>query len=161
MYSTLAIANEFLKRARREGRSLTHMQLQKLVYLSHGWSLAVHGRELVEDDVEAWEFGPVIRKLYDALKRYGSNNIDHLIKWGDDISFESDDNIIAEVKIDPEDVQIIDKVWETYGKFHAYQLSALTHANGSPWSKTYKPHENRVIDDNNIWDYFAELADAA
>ena len=42
-YSASAIANEILARATGAGVSLTSMQLIKLVYIAHGWSLAVYG----------------------------------------------------------------------------------------------------------------------
>ena len=138
-FSSLAIANEFLRRAQQDRRPLTHMQVQKLVYLAHGWNMAVEGRDLIEDDVEAWEFGPVIRKLYDALKSYGRGPIIHLIRWGDDTPFPSDDGGPARADLDPRETAIIDRVWEVYGKYEAFQLSALTHAANSPWHRTYVP----------------------
>jgi len=161
MNPSLAIANEFLKRAQRDHAQLTHMQLQKLVYLAHGWCLAVNGTELLEDDIEAWEFGPVIRKLYDALRPYGSRVVNKLICWGDDAPFPPDSGEVASVVLSPEEERVINKVWETYGRFPAFKLSALTHASNSPWSKTYQPNKNRIIDTNVIWDYFADLAAAA
>jgi hypothetical protein len=99
MISSLAIANEFLERAQRERRPLTHMQLQKLVYLAHGWNLAVNGRPLIEDEIEAWDFGPVIRRLYDALSRYGANSVTRLIRWGDDGPVQDENPTIAQGKI--------------------------------------------------------------
>jgi uncharacterized phage-associated protein len=157
-YSSLPIANEFLRRAKSEGRTLTHMQIQKLVYLAHGWNLAVNGRELIEDDFEAWEFGPVVRKLYDALRPFGKGPVKRLIHWGDDTPFPSDDGDVAGVDLDLREKAVIDKVWDTYKGFEAFQLSALTHAHGSPWQKAYEPGHNRVINDTAIWDYFADLA---
>lgn len=160
MYSSLAIANEFLARARKERRTLTHMQLQKLVYLAHGWGLAVNGRDLIEDEIEAWDFGPVIRKLYDALSKHGKNPIPRAICWGEDGPFMSENPEPAKVALDADELAVIDTVWEDYKGFEAFQLSALTHAKGSPWEKTYKRGRNNVIPNNMIWDYFADLATA-
>jgi uncharacterized phage-associated protein len=163
-YSSLAIANEFLRKS-GEGK-LTHMQLQKLVYLAHGWNLAINGSPLIEEDIEAWEFGPVIRRLYDALKRHGSKPIPRCIHWGDDTPFPADDDGEAQATLLGKERALIDKVWTTYGKYPAYQLSALTHVKGSPWAKIYKAKENRVIDSADIRLYFIDLvrsrrADAA
>jgi uncharacterized phage-associated protein len=160
MHSSLAIANEFLKRARDEQRALTQMHLQKLVYLAHGWNLAVNGRELIEDEFEAWEFGPVVRKLYNALSKYGKSTVTRLICWGDDTPFPSDDDGPAIASLDEKELAVIDKVWEQYRGFEAFQLSALTHAPQSPWSNTYERGKNKVINNNFIWDYFADLASA-
>lgn len=160
-YSSLAIANEFLERAQNSKRELTHMQLQKHVYLAHGWNLAVNGKPLIEDDVEAWEFGPVIRKLYDALSHYGSGPISRLIRWGDDTpaKFMSNGAGVAKEKLPPQERAVIEKVWETYGGFKAFQLSALTHAEGSPWQKVYDPNGRSIkIKNDSIQDYFVDLS---
>ena len=160
--SSLAIANEFLRRAEREGRFLTHMHLQKLVYLAHGWGLAVTGKPLIEDRFEAWDYGPVIRKLYDALRYYGSGVVTRTIRHGDDIAFGSSPGAEHVAELLPNEKAIIDKVWDQYKGFEAFQLSALTHADNSPWSQTFASGsgKSRAIRDNLIWDYFADLAAA-
>jgi uncharacterized phage-associated protein len=111
-HPTLAIANEFLGRAFEEGRGLTQMQLQKLVYLAHGWNLAVNGEQLVEDEFEAWSYGPVLRRLYDATRIYSNNKIPALLKWGQDTPFRSDDGGDALTNLDDKERSVIDEVWE-------------------------------------------------
>lgn len=158
LHSSLAIANEFLERARRDGVELSNMHVQKLVYLAHGWCLAVNGRELVEDDIEAWDLGPVIRKLYDALRQYKNGPITRPIRWGDDTPFGSKGAEAAQASLDRSEQAVLDMVWNTYKNFQAFQLSALTHERGSPWSVAFEPGRNRVINKYKIWDYFAGLA---
>jgi len=41
-YSPLAVANYFLERGVREEVAIDAMKLQKLIYLAHGWFLAIH-----------------------------------------------------------------------------------------------------------------------
>ena len=62
--------------------------------------------------------------------------------------------------ITSDEAEIIDRVWEEYKNFEAFQLSALTHADNSPWHKTYADGagRSRVISDDQIWDHFADLA---
>ena len=158
-HSSLAIANEFLRRAQRANRPMTHMHIQKLVYLAHGWNIAVSRHPLIEDDIEAWEYGPVIRKLYDALRQYGRGPILREIRWGDDTPFPFDDSGEAIAELTSEERAVVDRVWDVYGVFAAFQLSALTHADNSPWHRTYIPGgRNRVINNDLIGDYFADLA---
>ncbi len=156
-HSPLAIANEFLRRAEREGRELTHMQLQKLVYLANGWNLAATNRPMIEDDPEAWEFGPVYRRLFDALKKYGRSPVGELIRWGDDTPFSLDDGEVASEELSDEERTVIDMVWKAYGHMQAFQLSALTHQDGSPWSRTYEPGRNRRIPMDLINEHFKDL----
>jgi uncharacterized phage-associated protein len=157
-HSSLAIANEFLVRAEAQNRRLTQMQLQKLVYLAHGWSLAFLGNALIEDDIEAWDYGPVIRRLYDATKRYGSGPVTRHIRWGDDTPFFSEDGGEAFEPLTAQERELIDAVWKAYGDLPAFQLSALTHAPNSPWSSAYQKGMNRTVSPERIGEYFRGLA---
>ncbi len=74
-YPAAAIANEFLDLAEKDSRKLTQMHVQKLVYFAHGWFLALKREPLVRERVEAWDYGPVIRQLYDAFRSFGSRPI--------------------------------------------------------------------------------------
>lgn len=155
-HSSLAIANEFIRRA--EGVSgLTHMKLQKLVYLAHGWSLGAFDAPLIEDDVEAWDFGPVIRRLYDALRRFGRSFVTKRIHWGDDTPFRFDDREEAVAELTPNERAVVDLVWEKYGNYPAFQLSALTHQDGTPWTQTFQAGRNGVINNDLIKDHFKQL----
>ena len=54
-HEPLAIANKVLGVASERGISLTIMQLIKLVYFAHGWSLTLLGKPLVNDEPQAWQ----------------------------------------------------------------------------------------------------------
>lgn len=159
-HSSLAIANEFLRRAQLERRSLTHMHLQKYVFLAHGWTLAVSGRPLIEEAFEAWDYGPVVRKLYNALRIYGPGEVIRFIRYGDDTISRQDDAGEAFEILDETESAVIDRVWASYKGFEAFQLSALTHAERSPWDMTFAGGvgRSRFINNDVIGDYFANLA---
>lgn len=159
-HSSLAIANEFLSRAHKAGRDMTHMQLQKLVYLAHGWNLAVNGDLLTRDDIEAWSYGPVIRRLYDALTKFGRAAIPRLIRWGEDTPFSSDDDGPAIEDFSTDEKAVLDSVWDNYGSFPAFKLSALTHEPNTPWHAAFQSGRNKVISPDSIKAYFVELANA-
>ena len=64
-YSAKAIANAFLQRAFNEKKAIGQLKLQKLVYIAHGYYLALTGgNPLVNEPFEAWDYGPVNRTLY-------------------------------------------------------------------------------------------------
>ena len=82
MDRSVAIANEFLRRAGKAG--LTQMQIQKLVYFAHGWNLALSNEPLTTDSPQAWNYGPVYSDLYDHTKYFGRGQIDRPITPDDD-----------------------------------------------------------------------------
>ena len=157
-YPSIAIANGFLERAFASDGRCTAMQLQKLCYLSHGFTLAIFDHALTTDKPEAWDFGPVYPKLYDAIKGYGSGPIDRLIcrnNWASDLSIRGN---VVRASLDEGELQVVDEVWENYGTLHAFQLSALTHEDDSPWATFYKPGQKHIlIPDNAIKEYFVGL----
>ena len=72
--SPFDVANWFTCSLDREaGDSITHLKLQKLIYYSQAWSLALNGIALFEEDFEAWAHGPVIPEVYQEYKEYGFN----------------------------------------------------------------------------------------
>jgi uncharacterized phage-associated protein len=156
-YSSLVIANRFLKLAQSEERQLTHMHLQKLAYLAQGWHLAVLAEPLIEDPIEAWQYGPVIRKLYDALKRYGSRAVTAFIKWGDDTDFNSDDGGEATAELPESTERLLEAVWRTYSELKAFQLSELTHDPNGPWHAARVSGHNALIETKSIQHYFGKL----
>lgn len=134
------------------------MQVQKLVYLSHGFNLALNGSSLIDDPIEAWEFGPVIRKLYDALKRYGKNQIVRVIYWGDDTPLTGQPHVEALVSLSNSEVSVVQDVWNSYGQIPAFKLSSLTHQEDTPWRATYEEGRNVIIPNDLIRQYFQQVS---
>lgn len=67
-----AVASEFLKLALRDGDQLDQSRVQNLIYIAHGIRLATSGHPLTGDRPEAWSFGPVYRRVADALRSAGN-----------------------------------------------------------------------------------------
>lgn len=159
-WHSTAIANEFLKRAKKEGHTLTQMQLQKLVYIAHGWNLAINGEPLTIDRPQAWDYGPVYSELWDALRHYGRSPVTEPIKIGDYVAgmFRENADEEARASLSKDEKELIDTVYETYGKFDAYQLSALTHQEGTPWDSVFSQgHRKGEIRDELIRKHFVDL----
>lgn len=146
MYTVLTIADEILKIAKRQGRSLTPMQLMKLVYIAHGWSLAVMHRDIFSDRIEAWKYGPVIPTLYQATKQFGRNEIP--INLIDESSTSA---------VDDDTFSFLEDVVSKYGHLSGIQLSNLTHMPGTPWHQVYEPNvKNKEITDSLIRSHYVE-----
>jgi uncharacterized phage-associated protein len=147
MADTFAVANQFLALAKQRGDALTPMQLLKLVYIAHGWMLGLYGRPLIKDEIQAWQYGPVIRRLYDVVRQYRSQPVDVPIAT------------VSSGPMDPQEQSVIEQAYKIYGSMSGPALSRLTHAAGTPWAQTYKPGAFGVVIPNDIIeDHYARLA---
>ncbi len=152
------VAEELLNQRKNRGESLTLLQLIKMVYLCQGWALGVTNTVLFEEDIEAWQYGPVIPSVYYAYKQFGKLPIPHEnIKAyplagtsGEAMSANDKDFLEKTVKL----------VLDIYGSLTGPQLSNLTHQNDTPWDKVYKPgSRNQTIDKQHIKEHFLILAE--
>ena len=140
------VANEFLSLANAEARQLTNMQLQKLVFLAHGYALGLTGLSMYHNNTHAWQWGPVIPRLYKALQKFGSGRVTGPIAVDD-----------PSESLDETQTVVLKGVLEVYKKFSGAQLSDITHRPGSPWSKTWETDKFGVIPIDDIRDYYKKL----
>ena len=159
-YPALAIANYFIDKANVEGDPLDHLRLQKLVYMAHGWNLAVHGSPLISDGVEAWKYGPVISDLYHRFKNYGNRPITE-----NAAQVHGLEATVPNVDYgDVETRELLDSVWKAYHHLNGVQLSNLTHKPGTPWEKAWGKARGRrsvLIPNREIEAHFRELGSGA
>lgn len=132
-YDAKAVANYFLDVAKANNTSLTPMKLQKLIFFAHGWHLALCDEPLIADQVEAWQFGPVVPSIYHEFKHERSGAISDKAT-----EFDMENFALYEPKIREDDERakkIMDRVWSVYGGMTAMALSNLTHLPDTPWAK--------------------------
>ena len=148
-YDARAIANEFLKL--ENGKPVNQMWLQKLVYIAHGWNLAINSEPLINHRIEAWDGGPVIRSIWNHLRDLGRNTQDRLFGLASGLPFLAD--------LNPSEKAVIEHVWNRYGAYTGNELSQLTHQEGTPWSNAYFGRgRNSALDQADIKQHFIELA---
>ena len=130
MTSAARAANIILERASREGKSLSPLQVMKLVYMAHGLHLATRGSPLLNERVQAWQYGPVIPSLYQHMKQYGNRPIHPpRLQLG----------IFDRAEPTADEVAMLHASYDAYGAFSGPALSNLTHRPGSPWSQVWRP----------------------
>jgi uncharacterized phage-associated protein len=142
-----AIANEFLK---LKNGPANQMWLQKLVYMAHGWNLAINDAPLVSGRIEAWDGGPVMRLIWEHIRDFGRNASGLFGK-------SSDEPFVADLS--ERERAVIEHVWKRYGGYTGQQLSDMTHQEGTPWSNAYfgRGRNARLLDDD-IKQHFTDLA---
>lgn len=133
MYNPKSIANYFLELAEQQGEPISPMKLQKLVYYAHGWYAGYMHQPLINEAVEAWQYGPVIPSLYHEFKRFGAGSISRRA-----FDFQSDGPTEVPPPADPEVRTFLQNVWRNYGRYTGIALSEMTHAEGTPWQKAWQ-----------------------
>lgn len=161
-YNSIAVANKIIELGLKDEYLVTHLKLQKLIYIAHGWCLATTNKPLIKDSINAWKYGPVIPNLYNKLQHHRGLPITKKIPFIEETLRykKTDDNIIKLLnpKIEEKDEineAIITKVWDEYKNFTTAQLSRMTRGKDTPWSKTPITME---IDNELIKAYYEELS---
>jgi len=135
----IEVAKAILKLSEPEvGDSVTNLKLQKLLYYTQGFSLAIYGKPLFKEKILAWQHGPVVREVYDEYKEYGAGSLP-----------VPNENVL----LSEDEKSLIVEVWKVYGQFSAWRLRDMTH-DELPWKDTEK---NRVITHKALKSYFKTL----
>jgi uncharacterized phage-associated protein len=138
MYEARKICNYLLASYDAERFDLTNLRLNKLIFFIHAESLSARADGLIRNHFEAWQFGPVIRPVFDAFKVYGDRWITQPAQFLDYAT--GDRKPIPFDDISAADTEIIRKVFEEYSRFSTGQLVALSHQPGGPWDLIYRAH---------------------
>nr|WP_314546725.1 type II toxin-antitoxin system antitoxin SocA domain-containing protein [uncultured Massilia sp.] len=114
------VAAYLITRAMKEDDiGLSNLKLQKLLYYSQGFHLALYGTPLFEEQIEAWTHGPVCPPIYREYKRYGSSPID--------VAPEVPGDALTE-----DQAELLEEVFSVFGQFSAWKLRDMTHEE-APW----------------------------
>lgn len=130
---------------------VTPLALEKLLSFSNGVNYALNGEQLIYDECQAWQHGPVYPYIYNKYKKYGYKPIDNGINssHGCMLSMLSSDEIKS-----------IDMVIRTFGLYSPKTLEMLSHTQ-TPWIEKrvgYKDDEagHEIIEEVSIKDYYIE-----
>lgn len=149
MITANTVANFFLALAQECEEPITNLKINKLVYYTQAWHLAVFKEPLFADEIEAWVHGPVVPALYETYKSF---------RW---MPIAADDLNKKEIKeeFSPEQQELLEDIVEIYFPETAYALEQLTHGE-DPWMfarKGLAPYEpsNNIITQESMKNYYA------
>ena len=152
-YWSTEISDCFALRGIGEGKPITQMLVQKMVYFAHGLYLAeTKGSPLIKEDFEAWKFGPVVPNIYHKYKIFGDTPIRDLSL------LRYSGHSVEPCELINVAYGIIEDTWKNLKDLDAIQVSNWTHKDGSAWSRVYNPNERNIIIPNEyIMDDFKEF----
>ena len=158
MYKVLDICRHIINYSDEKGYGISNLKLQKVLYFIQAYFVCFTEKKepCFEENIEAWEFGPVVPVAYHEYKQYGSNEIPKIntvmeINFGKTFNFKIvpyDDSVIS-----TQDKQVIDGLVEKFSNYSAATLVSITH-NQSPWIEAYNNGKNSVITIESMRAYY-------
>ncbi len=142
MYSALDVAKYAVAYSNQQGYRMSNLKLQKILYFIQAQYLVGEGTACFDDEIEAWDFGPVVPTVYQYYRGYGSVSI-----------IESGESSRNQCRILPYDQNIINQIVEYFRDRTAVDLVNLTHTQ-EPWIKSYRRYCNNIISKMSIYNYF-------
>ena len=125
-----AVANAVLALADAEGRPVTNLALNKIIYFLHAGYLLEHGEALVTAKIEAWDHGPVFREIYHQFKRFGREPI-----AGRATRLDPASGAFAAVPptLDPSQLSYVQQHAPSLLKLSPGKLVDMSHVRDGPW----------------------------
>ncbi len=143
MYRALSVARYIIERCHSKNRSISNLKLQKILYFVQAEFLVSRGHPCFAEQIEAWDFGPVVPEVYQKYKIFGSSNIPVFGRPTNAVVIRNDDQ------------EIINDIVDECARYSASALVDITH-HQLPWLDAYVPGYNNVISQSSIKNYFTE-----
>nr|WP_275296541.1 type II toxin-antitoxin system antitoxin SocA domain-containing protein [Sulfitobacter geojensis] len=126
----------------KSGHKITNLQLQKLLYMADMNFVGQGKGRLVDEDFEAWDYGPVLPSLYHKCKAFGSKPVPKVFWDAEDIS-GSDEALM------------LDLAWEKLKSATPGQLVKTTHSSLGAWVRRYVAgaRQIKIMTDDMIEEY--------
>lgn len=129
-----------LQQDQDEGDLISNLKLQKLLFYSQGYHLAIFDKPLFKEQIKAWDHGPVVPQVYHEYKEFGAHAID--LPEGFDSSL-----------LTQEERGFLDEVYRVFGQFSAWKLRDMTH-DDAPYKETPK---GGIITHSSMKQYFKKF----
>ena len=108
------------------GNKISNLKIHKILYFADVSFVGQTSCRLIDEDFEAWDYGPVLPSLYHHCKAFGSKPVPNIFWDARDISGKDEANIIK-------------GSWDSLKKLTPGQLVTATHAKNGAWVRKYVP----------------------
>lgn len=140
LYDVLTIADYIIRRCSGEGYTVSNLKLQKLLYFVQAEFLVAIGKPCFQEKIVAWDFGPVVPKVYREFCVYGSAHIPV--------------GAVAITVLPKKIAALIDGIVFTCLPFSSSQLVEITQ-HQLPWAVAYAKGYGTEITNESILSFFA------
>ena len=138
MCKSITIAKYLIDFQTKEANlNISHLKLQKLLFYTQAFHLAYTDEELFEEEIQAWEYGPVQPEVYETYKNYGNAIIPPEEK-------DEESGDILKTHISENSYGVISSVLNAFAHISGIGLMEKTHRE-DPWKDAYAEGSKTVI----------------
>jgi uncharacterized phage-associated protein len=145
-HSALYVADELITLSKVEGsvKDLTPLVLENLLFYTHGLYAAIVDNQLIDENFEAWDVGPVIPVVH---KKFSTHSLMDIRSYYDKEVFPSEEEEVTR--------EIMCRVLDIYGVMSPQEL--VSKSKDTPlWAKSVRT-KNRLMPYGEIRDHFRNL----
>lgn len=125
MCKAIDLSKYIVSKCIKDDCPISNLQLQKILYYIQKDFLQ-RDKRAFSDDIEAWQFGPVVPNVYYHYCGFGAMPI----------AFAGEDGNVV-----PKDRKVIDKIVEEKRVLDPWTMVAETHKKNGAWDRIYKDGE--------------------
>lgn len=145
-YSATKLARYVISECTINNTPINNIQLQKILYFIQINFIINYSKIAFKDDIEAWEYGPVVPSVY---REFMSEGICKIIRV-----YPNYDYRICDM-----DKELINAVIDKCIKISMWDLVSETQVKDSPWAKVYKKGKRKIIPRDLLIQYAYECKD--
>lgn len=119
-YKAMSIAKYIIHKCTTDQHPISNLQLQKILYYVQKTFLE-NGMAAFDDEIEAWQFGPVVPDVYYQYCGFGAMNI----------------RMAYDISIRAEYMNIINPIVENKRCLNPWEMVEDTHKPGKAWDQIY------------------------
>ena len=126
MLQVIDVAKYIIDKCVKDGSPISNLQLQKILYYVQVDFLKRNGEPLFSENIEAWQFGPVVPEAYNRFCGFGS------------LPIENEYEVSLHENLSNPNIICLNQIIEEKREKYPWDLVAETHTKDKAWSKVYK-----------------------
>ena len=140
------LAAHVINRCMDLGEPTTHFKLQKMLYILEVKSLIHSGKSLIDENFEAWEYGPFLRSIYDKYSYMAACEMLVRQKKNKELPSDQRNAIINNI--------------DEMAKLNLWELAQISMEPDTPWAKVYEKDKEVKIPNQLIVSYAKALRES-
>lgn len=139
-YKAMDIARYIVNKCVEDNRPVSNLQLQKILYYVQINFMRLLSEPAFDDEIEAWQYGPVVPEVYYEFADCGGTDIYRTYPGAQNLFKNNNEK------------QIVDKVITLCLRLNPWELVERTHRPNTPWARVYKGFPD-VIPNEYLYEY--------